>query len=505
MRRTAVVFLFTLVHGLCASPLNVLFLSMDDLKPAIGAYDHPVVKTPGMDRLAAEGVIFTRAYIQQAVCAPSRMSTFTGLRPDRTGVKDLQTDLRTVTPDAVTLQQYFIQHGYRSAGAGKVMHGSKDEDPPSWSEPYTHDEQLNYAAGFVVPVENQYQNALSREALQEMNAKGIKGWKKRKDFLRDRDALPPTECLDVPDDAYADGAIANWAVAQLERSAADGKPFFLTVGFRKPHLPFVAPQKYWDLYDRESLRLPENSEQAAGSPEFAYSSWGELRNYSGIPKGYATDITEAQKKELIHGYYASVSYVDAQVAKVMEALDRTGLRQNTLVVLWGDHGWHLGDHGLWCKHTNFEQATRIPVIISTPGGPEGLRVEGVVESLDLFPTICELAGLPVPPQVEGVSLLAAMQGKSGGKAFAMSQYPRTHKNLMGYSLRTRDHRLTWWIKDNFDATRTAFRPEMVEAAELYDYVHDPLETRNRADDPAYAGVRRELEAQMIDYFQEQKK
>jgi len=477
---------------------NVLFLCVDDLKPELGCYGDKRARTPEIDRLAASGVLFERQYVQQAICAPSRMSTFTGMRPDRTKVWDLKTYLLDVRPDAKTMQQVFRERGYETAGCGKVMHGARDEHPPSWSVPFGFDESLPYDPAWPLPADGEYQDPRIRAVFAEMKKQGVKGWAARKKWMSEHGARPAYECLDVPDDAYSGGAMATWAIARLNRFAKESKPFFLTIGFHRPHLPFVAPKKYWDLFDESKIDLARFRKHAKNSPEYAYHTWGELRNYSGIPK--QGDLPEDRQRKLIHAYLASVAYTDAQIGRVLKALRENGLERNTVVVLWGDHGWHLGDHGLWCKHSNFEQATRSPLIIRVPGLSRGGRVSSPVEAIDVYPTLCELCGVPKPEVLEGRSLVPALRDSSVRvKEFAVSQYPRTHVKLMGYAVRTDRYRLVLWMDES--VARTG-KPDLsrVQAAELYDYEKDPDETVSLAGNPEYAEVRKRLEGMLLSVF-----
>jgi arylsulfatase A-like enzyme len=481
---------------------NILFLCMDDLKPELGCYGSEHVKTPNIDRLAESGMLFTHHYVQQAICAASRVSMFSGLRPDTTKIWDLNHTAREENPAVFTMQEYFKQHGYASIGAGKVMHGFKNDDPQSWTVPFRQDADLPYAKGYGVPADEQYQAANIHDAFQRLEKTGIKGYKPRKDWLSEQGARPATECLDVPDDAYADGGIASYGVHLLEDFAKSREPFFLTLGFHKPHLPFVAPKKYWDLYNNDEIELAAFREHAKDSPDYAYHTWGELRNYCDMPA--EGDLTDDQQRRLIHAYYACVSYIDAQVGKVLATLKETGLDKNTIVVLWGDHGWHLGDHGLWCKHSNFEQATHSPLIISAGQGAgswgNGKRSSSSVESVDIFPTLCELAGLPIPESLQGDSLVPILKNPAAkGKDFSMSQYPRQGDRLMGYALRTGRYRMVTWMKGDIKTTGKFDRSQIV-STELYDYQTDPLEKISQASNPEYKSVVKDLEARLADFF-----
>ncbi|WP_269540636.1 sulfatase [Cerasicoccus fimbriatus] len=492
--------LFIGLSAQAAERPNVLFLSVDDLKPSIGAYGDSLAITPNIDRLANSGTIMLNNYCQQAICAPSRMSMFTGLRPDSTKVWDLRTQIQDSNPDAVTMQQLFKENGYTTAGSGKVMHGARGEHPESWSVPFTSKKDLPYADGFPVPAHDNafYQGDHEQEVYNEMIDKGINNWRERASYMAEHNAMPSTEGLDIPDDAYADGALANWAIDQLEQYAQTKEPFFLTVGFMKPHLPFVAPKKYWDMYDRDSLPLAEFREHAENTPDWVYHKYGELRSYSDVTRDWNKSIEDDQARELINGYYACVSYIDAQIGRVLDSLDKLGLADNTIVVLWGDHGWHLGDHDMWCKHSNFEQATRSPLIIHAPGYQPG-RAEGMTEFVDIFPTLVELANLEEPYELEGASLVPLLENENAKvKDYAISQYNR-QRDIMGYALRDERYRYVMWMRNDWRTTMP-FDPSLVEFIELYDYEKDPLETVNQANNPAYADAAAKLKSQMLEYF-----
>ncbi len=492
---------------------NVLLIIVDDLKPGGAAFGvNTQIKTPNMDELANSGALFLRNYTQQAVCAPSRISFLTGTRPDVTKIWDLKTDMRTVNPNSLTLPEYFKQQGYTTIGMGKVFHGAKKDDPQSWSKKFIKDDNLDYAEGFEPPVNKAYQNSHSRSVYNSIkekfanNPSGDKLWLAINKGLKDADARPAVESLDVPDDAYADGAMAEKGISLMKSLKNKRNPFFMAIGFHKPHLPFVAPKKYWDIYDRERIPLSKFREKAENSPDFAYHTFGELRNYSDIPQdlgleGLNGDIEK--QKEIIHGYYASVSYVDAQIGKVLEYLKTSGLDKNTVVVLLGDHGWHLGDHGLWCKHTNFEQATCSPLIIRFPGAPESVICKSPTELLDIFPTLCDAVSIEKPESLQGESLLPIIIGKTTSvKNFAISQYPRGNK--MGYSLRTDRYRLVEWHKDNYRSS-DEYNSDNVIAIELYDYKADPLETKSLQDNPDYKQIRTELKEQLKGFLISQQK
>ena len=453
--------------------LNVLFIAVDDLRPTLGCYGDKVAISPHIDDLAARGVVFNRAYCQEAVCAPSRLSLMTGMRPDTIRVWDLNTHFREAKPDAITLPQLFKNDGYHTASIGKVYHsgGVASTDPPSWSV----DPLLDHASD----VDGRYKLKANREG------KGAK--------------QASTEAADVPDNAYIDGMVCDLALKALQELKDKQQPFFLAVGFRKPHLPFCAPQKYWDMYDRDAIPLPVNTQHPAGAPEFAVRSFQEIEGYQDIAEDGVIPIDKV--RELRHGYYACVSYTDAQVGRVIDALDRLGLADDTVVVLWGDHGYHLDEQGLWCKCTNFELATRAPLIICVPGqATAGSHAHALVEFVDIYPTLADICGLAPPAELEGVSLrpLIANPQLPGRKA-AFSQFPRAfvksrhkgHGDVMGYAVRTDRYRYVEWRE---------WETKKILDRELYDEVDDPHEMTNTATDPQQTEIVKDLSATLASGF-----
>jgi arylsulfatase A-like enzyme len=445
-------------------PRNVLFIASDDMRPELGCYGATHIHSPQLDRLAAGGTTFLRAYCQQAVCSPSRSSLLTGLRPDTIRIWDLSTHFRDNMPDVVTLPQHFKNNGYHTERLGKIYHtghGNRD-DKFSWSRSVSYPGAPRYGPAGTAHL---------KRLLDEARAAGVD--------LKDNAKRPrglPWEAPDVDDQELTDGMLAENAV-RLLRELQD-EPFFLAVGFQNPHLPFVAPCKYWDLYPRDAIRLADNPFPPRGVPDFAMTSWGELRKYYDIPA--TGPLSDEQATSMIHGYFAAISYVDAQVGRLLDELDRLGLAENTIVVFWGDHGWKLGEHGSWCKHTNFELDTRAPLIIRAPQQQvPGGRTEGLVEFVDIYPTLCELAGLPQPAGLEGTSAAPLMDDpQRPWKTAVFSQYPRSDqgRRLMGYSMRTDRYRFTrWQHRDD---------PAHVEAVEIYDHVDDPAENVNLAADPS---------------------
>lgn len=449
--------------------LNVLFIAVDDLRPALGCYGDATAITPNIDRLAKRGLVFDQSHCQQAVCNPSRASLMTGCRPDTTRVWDLVTHFREALPEVVTLPQHFKNHGYHACSIGKIYHGSGKpaKDAISWSEPSLHDVVRDAHLRYANP--------------ENVNGSGLK--------------RASIENADVSDSAYIDGVVCDEAVELLAHLQAAETPFFLAVGFRKPHLPFCAPQRYWDLYDRATILLPESDQNPAGAPEFAVRSWNELEGYSDIPEN--GPLTPEKRRELRHGYYACVSYVDAQIGRLLDRLDELHLMESTVICLWGDHGFHLGEQGLWTKANNYEWSTRAPLIVAVPGQSKpGRRCSALVELVDLYPTLAEVCALPPPAGVEGVSLLPLLENPSRPwKSAVFSQYPRsregarhkTHGDIMGYAMRNDRYRYVEWRE---------WKTGTVEARELYDHQSDAEEMINLADQPSHADLIQKLGQQL---------
>ncbi len=460
------------------TPPNVLFITIDDLRPSLGCYGDTLAKTPNIDRLAEEGLRFNRAYCQQAVCGPSRVSMLTGLLPDRTGVWHNRNLFRDTLPDTVTLPQLFKNNGYHTQSIGKVFSGRDRQaelDPQSWSVP-----PLLKGKGW-------------RNYVFEANDGG------------DKKGVA-YEAADVDDDDYSDGKLASLAIETLEGFKEKSQPFFLAVGFFKPHLPFNAPKKYWDLYDPAVLELRDGVERVRGAPEMAYHSHRELGGYRDMPAD--EKVSPEQARKLRHGYYACVSYVDAQVGKVLAAIERLGLEKSTVVVLWGDHGYALGEEARWCKGTNFELDTRVPLIMRVPGVTTGgAATEALIEYVDIYPTLAELAGLPVPQDLDGASLVPILQDpRRPGREIVLSQFSRPFKpsipEVMGYSIRTETHRYTRWVQ---------WPQRTLMTEELYDYTGPAavlhlgaflVERENLVRDPTYAETRDRLRVRMDQVLRE---
>jgi len=478
---------------------NILFIAVDDLRPELGCYGNSTIISPNIDRLARSGVVFNNAYCQSAVCNPSRASLMTGLRPDSIKVWDLKTDMRTVAPDVVTLPQYLMTQGYFTTDIGKIFH-NVFPDSLSWSEPEMHLKGYPFDADAVYFSDENL--ALIEKRKQQIIANGNE--KKFIDRLGEWYIKAKiTENADVPDNAYYDGAQTDYAVKKLKELKKSKKPFFFAVGYYRPHLPFNAPKKYWDMYDRAKIPMAENPYLPENMPSMAIINNQEVRGYvdcRNLPTALNGAFSEDTARLLKHGYYASVTYMDAQVGRLLDALEKEGLSKNTIVVLWGDHGWKLGEHRSWAKMTNFEIDTRAPLIISAPGmKTNGKKTSKLVEFVDIFPSICELAGVPVPAGLAGKSAVPLLENPDlDWKPAAYSQYLREGGwrgpdgiTYMGYTVRTEQFRYVEWY--NWDTHELA-------AKELYDHRTEDGENKNIAGDPEYAVIIADLAKQLRSGF-----
>ncbi|MFZ9937105.1 MAG: sulfatase-like hydrolase/transferase [Luteolibacter sp.] len=451
---------------------NILFIAVDDLRPELGCYGSKVI-SPHMDRLAATGMRFDRAYCQQAVCGASRLSIMGGLYPVNTGEQNYHvTGWRRRHPDLLTLNRHLNANGYETIGLGKIYHdhiGVPEADLPNWSQ------WIDIGGGeYALPENIELAKQAMAKATLRRNQPPPEG--------------PTTEAADVDDDRYKDGKRAAKAVEILRgRAAAGGKPFFLAVGFTKPHLPFAVPQKYWNLYKREDFSMPSNKGIPPGYPKAAANpDAGEMRRYTDYVGRGPGDFPDEMNLRLLHGYAAATSYADACVGRVLVALEETGLAKNTIVVLWGDHGWKLGDHSSWCKHTNFECDTRVPLIVRDPRVAGGKSTQSLVELIDLYPTLCDLADIPVPAHCQGRSFSRLLADPTAGhRDDAYSSYPAG--NGMGHSLRFGIYRYTEWHDNDTGA---------VNARVLTDLVADPGEVTNVLKNPTLAETVRQASSRL---------
>ena len=447
-------FIFFLLFSLVVSaqnqpqPKNVLFIMVDDLRPELSLYGQNQIISPNIDALGASGVTFNRAYCNVPVCGASRASLLTGVRPTPNRFLTYHSRIKKDMPDVINMAQYFKDRGYSTVSNNKITHIKNDID--AWDDEW-------------YPKSKNWRNYLSEEnlILQASNKAGY-----------------AYENIDVPDAAYIDGQTALKSVEDLKQFKANGQPFFLAVGFVKPHLPFNAPKKYWDLYDPNSITLPENATFPKSAPQRANHKWGELRAYIDIPK--KGPVPDPIAKKLIHGYYASVSYVDAQIGVLIKGLTELGLRENTIIVLVGDHGWSLSDHGLWAKHSNFEVALQVPLIISDSSLPKAAHTNSIAELVDIYPTLCELTAGESPTHLQGSSLVSALEAPGTiFKDVALARWQKGETLIVDQLFYTE-----WQRKDK------------VVSKMLYNHETDPNETNNLANDPAYLSTVKALSKQL---------
>ena len=478
---------------------NVLFIFADDLRPELNCYGCKHVISPNIDRLAAKGCLFEKCYVQIAVCNPSRASMLTGKRPDDLSVWGLDTHFRENVPEIVTLPQHFKQHGYHTAAIGKIYHNDKP-DPISWSEPQMHIPGYPYDPDAVYrDDDNLHYLEQRKQHIRDTEGTGSRFVDEYGQWYLKANA---TEMPDVPDDAYYDGAQTDVAIQKLTELSQKDQPFFFGLGYYRPHLPFNVPKKYWDMYDRETIELAEYDMPPLGAPPMAMNTMHELRGYADFKD--AKDPNEGQlnaedSRLLRHGYFASVTYIDTQIGKVLDHLKHLGILDDTIIVLWGDNGWKLGDYGSWCKMTNYEMDTRVPLIIkpAQPVADDGKRPQ-IVESVDIYPTLCDLAGLPHPDGLVGESLAPHFQSADArGKPHAFSQFLRygawnspQAKEAMGYTIRTADWRYVEWFHSD--------SPEVI-ARELYDITSQGLEQLNLSGTPEHQETEAHLARLLTEY------
>lgn len=462
-----------------AEKLNVLFIASDDMRPQLGCYGDPIVKSPSIDALAQRGMLFERSYVQQALCSPSRISMLSGRYPATTGIFEIGRPLRATMPDITTLPQHFKNNGYHTRSLGKIYHVGIDDDA-SWTVPAWHSRK---------PRTSPQTQAAVKKYVADAKAQGIEIPQKGKGSRNA--AVPPFEAVDCDDDDLLDGDCASQAIEQLREHAKNpDRPFFLAVGFANPHVPWISPKKYWDLYDREKLPLAENEFLPKGSPAFAATSGSDFYWYRGVPQVSGDRLPESFKRECLHGYLAAISYVDAQVGRLLAALDETGLSKNTVVVFWSDHGYYMGEHTWWgAKHNNYEGATRNCLIVATPNQQTaGQRTQALAQAVDLAPTLTELCGLPPHDGFQGRSLKPVLDDpqKSVNEA-AFSWYPK--QGYLGVAMRTDQWRYVEWTKPGKPVERELFNMQL-----------DPQNDVNVADRPEHATLIASLSERLRERF-----
>ncbi|WP_299312135.1 sulfatase [uncultured Aquimarina sp.] len=494
---------------------NILFIAIDDLRPELGSYGSEIAVSPNLDKLASQGLQFNNAHCQQAICGPSRASVLTGIRPESSGVFHNYIKFREVNPDVVTLPQYFMQNGYETVYTGKIFHHSDLDDERSWSRSPAVDSMkkkgIKKPVGFALKENNEKRAKVRKEMVAKYGNVAKYGLASGVAY----------ESADVADNVYQDGYNTQLAIATMKEMLAkkNGGPFFLGLGFNKPHLNWVAPKKYWDLYNRNDINLAIETKKPKNAAEMGLHPSFELRVRSGIPKKGPIDKELAIT--LKHAYLACVSYVDAQIGKMINALEDEGIRDNTIIIVWSDHGFHLGDMGIWGKATNYEIATRVPLMIWTPDMPKGSRgktTDALVELVDMYPTLADLAEIEIPNHVEGTSFKPLLENPNAPwKGAAFSQFPSPalrewgafplrpamretyfgplldeveerikiqqgdkwnrdlfENTLMGYAMRTEQYRFVVW-KDRANPEK---EPVFIE---LFDHKIDPTETKNIAE------------------------
>ncbi len=448
-----------------ASRPNVLFIASDDMRPQLGCYGDSTVKSPNLDALAKRGMVFQRSYVQQALCSPSRISMLSGRYPATTQIFEIGRPLRATMPDITTLPQHFKNNGYHTRSFGKIYHVGIDDDA-SWSEPPWHSKKPRVSAATQEAVKQWIEAAKAKGVTPPQKGKGSRS-----------SAVPAFESVECGDDDLLDGDTAANAVAQLrEHAKHPTQPFFLAVGFANPHVPWISPKKYWDLYDPAKLPLASNEYLPKDAPAFAATSGADFFWYRDVPQVPGASLPESFKRQCLQGYLAAISYVDAQVGRLLAALDDTGLAKNTIVVFWTDHGYYMGEHTWWgAKHNNYEGATRNALIIAQPGMKHaGEKTESLAQSVDLAPTLTELCGLPVNSGFQGRSLKPVLDDPSAQvNDAAFSWYPKS--GWLGVAMRTDKWRYVEWTKPGEEPQR-----------ELYNMAQDPQNNRNLAGGPEHA-------------------
>ncbi len=458
---TLLLALTTIVGAQHTNKPNVLFIAVDDLRPELGCYGHAQIISPNIDDLAESGLTFKRSYCNIPVCGASRASLMSGLRPNRTRFVNHNTHQDVDAPGVVSIPMHFKNNGYTAISLGKIYHHRPD-GKGSWSVPeYFPKSDWKGWQGYVMP-----------ESFKQIT--------KKNGMLNG----PCFEAPDAPDHIYMDGMIADRAVEYLKQFKETQEPFFLAIGFQRPHLPFNAPKKYWDMYNFDDIQLPDNMYQPKDAPGACMHNYEELRSYTDVPS--EGPMEEEFMRKLIHGYYASVSYMDAQLGKVIAELKRSGFADNTIIILWGDHGWNLGEHDLWVKHCNFEKVLNTPLILHVPGKVQNVKTDALVEHVDIYPTLCDLADLPKPFHLQGQSF--APLADNPNLPWKDAVYSRW---ITGETVVTKTYTYTEWFDDETGETT---------ARMLYDLSNDPEENVNISEKKGSKEIVQQLSEQLAKHI-----
>lgn len=452
-------------------PYNVLFIAMDDMRTELNCYGGSHIKSPNIDKLANKGVTFKNAYVQQAICMASRASIMTGYRPEQHGIYTGES-VQNLVPDVKTMNKLFAENGYEVSAFGKIYHHKIDHEKQFGDEWF--DPQEKWAG----------RGYYTDEAIEQMRYNEDHQVKGRNHKNRG----PAYEFADVPDSAYIDGYNTEYVMRKLQAYKKNGKPFFLAMGFHKPHLPFIAPKKYWDMYPLKTIKQPEIQNPPKNCTPYTLRSWGELRNYYGMPKN-KEPVGEDTTLILRRGYYACVSYVDALIGKLLNELELLDLDDNTIIVLWADHGYKLGDYGYWCKWSNMTIDTKVPLIFSVPGMEKGVQTKALAELQDMYPTLAELCNLELPEHVQGRSLVPVLENPEiEWDDEVSSVWPHNRRTydetVMGYSIKSQRFNYIEWVE---------LSTGEVLGRDLYDLESDPKETVNVIGKPEYKEIIADLE------------
>jgi len=460
-------FVFLIFWNLSCQPVteksNILFIAVDDLRTELGCYGNTQIKSPNIDILASEGLTFNRVYCQQPICMASRASLMSGLRPDTLNIYNCAS-LNEDATGILTLDQHFENNGYEIWTAGKIYHHGIDNEVQfgdDYHEVETEVVGRDYLSEEAIKIVEEYDEWYRENRNQGGGGRG-----------------PAFEWPDVPDNAYPDGKMTDMAIEQFANFKNSDKPFFMAVGYKKPHLPFNAPKKYWNMYDLNEIKPADNPFHPENVSTYFDYNFGELRNYYGIPNGNES-FSDTLSRTLKHGYYACVSYIDAQIGRLLKGLEENGLNENTIVILWGDHGWKLGEHNMWCKHTQFHLDNHVPMILKVPGHKPA-KIDALVEFVDIYPSLCETAGLELPGHLQGTSFVPLIENPDKQwKEAAFSYWPHSNRTdpdkvIMGYTLQTQRYRYTEWVRKSTG--------ELL-ARDLFDHQSDPEENVSIANNP----------------------